>query len=309
MQSRWLDVRLISLCVLLSGVVWLLGMSAIGSPTPAAQYGRPPLVLHETRETPLDLEIAGDLVGLAPGSVRYLKRADLRTFPPATFLVRNDPNFVAPTRVSGVELMALLRKVSGHPQTDMVVAVCSDGYHANYRHSYVEAHSPLLALLLDNNPPKDWPKDSETHQRDIGPFLISHPDFQPAYKVLGQDEVAQIPWGVVRLEFRDEATVYGPIAPQGPHASDPDVQDGFRIAQQDCFRCHNSGPEGGQKAQRPWTVLASWAAASPDHFTAYVQNPKAVNANAQMPGNPGFDDATLHALTAYFRTFAEAGKR
>jgi mono/diheme cytochrome c family protein len=308
MRWRWLDVPFILLCVLLVGIVWLHSRPANGSPAPAGQYGRP-MVLHEARETPLDLEVAGDLVGLPPGSVRYLKRADLRTFPPATFLVRHDPNFTAPTRVSGVELTALLRKVSAHPQTDMIVAVCRDGYHAYYRHSYVEGHSPLLALLLDNKPPKDWPTDSETHQHDIGPFLITHPDFQPAYKVLGQDEVAQIPWGVVRLEFRDEATVYRAIAPQGPQASDADVQDGFRVAQQNCFRCHDSGAEGGQTAQQPWTVLASGARTSPEHFAAYVRDPRAMNANAKMPGNPGFDDATLQALTAYFRTFAETGKR
>jgi cytochrome c1 len=34
-----------------------------------------------------------------------------------------------------------------------------------------------------------------------------------------------------------------------------------------------------------------------------VRNPQSKNPHAQMPGNPRYDDATLQALTAYFRTF------
>ncbi len=84
----------------------------------------------------------------------------------------------------------------------------------------------------------------------------------------------------------------------------PQVQDGYRIAQQNCFRCHNMGDEGGHKAGRPWLVLSAWATASPEYFAAYVRNPQASNPRAQMPGNPGYDDATVRALIAYFQTFS-----
>jgi hypothetical protein len=68
------------------------------------------------------------------------------------------------------------------------------------------------------------------------------------------------------------------------------------------------GAEGGQKAGRPWLVLSAWATASPDYFAAYVHNPKAKNPRAEMPGNPTYDDATLHALTVYFQTFSAREK-
>jgi mono/diheme cytochrome c family protein len=142
----------------------------------------------------------------------------------------------------------------------------------------------------------------------MGPYMISHPKFAPSFKVLSHSDEPQIPWGVIRLEFRDEKTVFGAIAPQGPHASDSGVQDGFRIAKQNCFRCHNAGSEGGQKSGRPWEMLGGKAEASPKEFAAYVRSPKSQNPKAQMPGNPGYDDATLAALTAYFRTFAAAPK-
>jgi hypothetical protein len=34
-----------------------------------------------------------------------------------------------------------------------------------------------------------------------------------------------------------------------------------------------------------------------------VRDPQSKNLHAEMPGNPGYDDATMQALIAYFRTF------
>lgn len=84
------------------------------------------------------------------------------------------------------------------------------------------------------------------------------------------------------------------------------VQSGYRIAQQNCFRCHNMGNEGGTKAGRPWLVLSAWAAASPDYFAAYVRNPQSKNPQAQMRGNPDYDNKTIAALIAYFKTFSSS---
>ena len=90
----------------------------------------------------------------------------------------------------------------------------------------------------------------------MGPYMISNPKFTPSFKILSHADEAQIPWGVVRLEFRDEKTVFGMIAPRGPHAQDREVQNGLRIAEQNCFRCHNAGREGGRKSGRSWEFLA-----------------------------------------------------
>jgi len=86
------------------------------------------------------------------------------------------------------------------------------------------------------------------------------------------------------------------------------VQGGYRIAQQNCLRCHNMGGEGGEKAARPWLVLAAWASASPEYFSAYVRDPKKKNRHAEMPGNPSYDGATIQALREYFATFLSAEK-
>jgi mono/diheme cytochrome c family protein len=259
-------------------------------------------ILHATRESPSDLELGGELAGLPPGTTRYVTRQDLLALPQVSYTVTDDPSFqgLGPTRISGVSLDELANRFAA-ANAPMVVAICDDKYRANYPRDYRAAHQPLLVLKINGKGPAEW---SKSEGSDMGPYLISHPKFTPRFKVLSHVEEMQIPWGVVRIDFRSEKQVYGPIAPRGPHTNDVQVQDGYRIARENCFRCHNSGDEGGRKAGVTWTVISAVAAGSPDFFMAYARNPKSKSPQAQMPGNPEYDDATLHALAAYFKTFA-----
>ena len=286
-------------CIALNSAANLVSVDP-GSSDPSA----PAVPLHVNRTSPYDLELGGDLAGLPPGTTRYVTRDQLLSVPQRTYTVTGDLNFAGPTQISGVPLEQLFGFLDATQDSDLIVAVSSDQYHAHYPRSYMKAHHPLLALTINGKPPSGWPKDPEGHGNDLGPYLISHPNFTPSFRVLSHDDEAQIPWGVVRIEFRNERTVFGSIAPRGPNASDAAVQSGYRIAQQNCFRCHNMGPNGGRKAGRPWAVLSALAAASPDYFTAYVRDPLSKNLDAEMPGNSGYDDATLHAVADYFRTFS-----
>ena len=273
-------------------------------PAPPANHAA--ISLHAERSSPSDLELGGELAGQPPGTTRYFTRDDLLRLPQVAYTVTDDANFTAPTQVSGVSLEELTRQLAAAPESDMLVAICDDQYRANYPQAYLTAHHPLLVLKINGQDPAGWPKDSESHAYEMGPYLISHPKFTPAFKIFAHEDEAQIPWGVVRLEFRNEKTVFGAITPRGPQASDKLVQDGFRIAQQNCFRCHNMGEEGGTKAGHPWLVLSAWAAASPKYFADYVRNPRSRNPHAQMPSNPSYDDATTNALIAYFSTFTSS---
>jgi mono/diheme cytochrome c family protein len=264
--------------------------------------------LHEKRQLASDLEVSGALAGLPPDSMRYLTRDDLLGMPQVNFIVKDDTNFKGSTKIRGVKLEELARRLAASSAADMVVAICDDGYRANYPHDYLAAHHPVLVLEVNDEPPSGWPKAAEDHSSDMGPYIISHPKFTPSYKILSHVDEAQIPWGVVRIEFREEKLVFGAIAPRGPNAQDREVQDGLRIAEQNCFRCHNAGTEGGQKSGRSWESLGVLAAESPKDFAAYIRDPLAKNPGAQMPGNPEYDNATLAALAAYFRTFSEAPK-
>jgi len=263
---------------------------------------------HEKRQVPSDLEVSGELANLPPQSARYVTRDELLAMPQVNFTVTGDTNFSGAAKIRGVKLEELARRLSASPASDMIVAICDDGYRAHYSRAYLAAHHPVLVLQVNDEPPSGWPKAAEDHTSDMGPYMISHLKFTPGERILSQVEEAQIPWGVVKIEFREEKTVLGAIAPRGSHASDPAVQAGFRIAAQNCFRCHDAGGEGGTKSGRPWDALATLAAASPESFAAYIRDPRAKRPRAQMPGNPQYDDATLSALTAYFRTFAPSPK-
>jgi mono/diheme cytochrome c family protein len=268
------------------------------------QSSQPPLTLHATRQSSLDLAVGGDLAGLPPDSVRYLTRKELLALPQTAYTVTDDPNFAKPTKVSGVLLADLIARAAAHPESDIAVALCSDKYRANYPRDYLAAHQPLLVLEIDGQPPTAWPKDAETHTMEIGPYLITHPKYFPGSAAAHGGEETQVPWGVVRIDFRNEHRVFAPIEPRGPNTNNAQVQTGYQIAKQNCFRCHNSGPEGGQKSGVAWTILATLATAAPDHFAAYVRNPQAQDPQAQMPANSDYDDETLRALSTYFQTFS-----
>ena len=263
---------------------------------------------HEKRRLPSDLEVSGALAGLPPESTRYIARDELLAMPQENFTVTDDTNFTGPAKIRGVKLEELARRMAASSASDMVVAICDDGYRANYPHAYLAAHHPVLVLEVNGQPPAGWPKAAEDRSSDMGPYMISNPKFTPSFKILSHVDEAQIPWGVVRIEFRDEKIVFGAIAPRGPHVRDRDVRNGLRIAEQNCFRCHNAGNEGGRKSGLSWELLSRFAGGSPREFAAYIRDPLAKNPQSQMPGNPQYDDATLAALTAYFQTFSGAAK-
>src|ERR1700691_2321633 len=170
--------------------------------------------LHEKREGPSDLEVSGDLLGLPPDPTRFITRDELLAMPQVNFRVTDDANFTGPTKIRGVSLEELARQLAANPKSDMIVAICDDAYRANYPRAYLAAHQPVLVLEVNGKPPFGWPKDSHEHSFDMGPYMISHAKFNPRYKILSHLEEPQIPWGVVRIEFRAEKIVFGAIAPR-----------------------------------------------------------------------------------------------
>jgi mono/diheme cytochrome c family protein len=271
--------------------------------------GTSKISLRVGRSSPLDLEISGGLAGLPPGSVRYLTRQDLLELPQVNFTVTDDPNFDSRAKIRGVELQVLAKELATDGDSALVVAVCDDLYRAYYPQAYIQAHVPVLAVEINGQAPSSWPKNKEGSGADMGPYLITHSHFTPSFKILAHEDEAQIPWGVVRLEFQNEKVAFDAIAPRGAQAGDPAVQAGFHIAQQNCVRCHGPESKERQKGILSWSGIALFAAQAPQDFSAYARNPQARSPSAQMPGNPGYDDATLQALVSYFQTFAAQEKR
>jgi hypothetical protein len=267
---------------------------AAGTLLLAAQTRSP--LLHATRQAPTDLQV---------GESQFVSYQDLLRLPQVKFTTSNDSNFATPAQVSGVPLNELERALGS--DADMVVAIAADGYRSNYPAAYLSAHHPVLVLTVNGEAQQGWPKTHEGNMA-LGPYVIANPDFRPSFKMLSHTDEAQIPFQVVRLEFRNQSQVLGVIAPHGSFAPGSRVIDGYRIAQQNCFRCHNMGDEGGHMASVPWPVLGTLAKGSPEFFAKYVRNPQALNPRSRMAASPGYDDATIAALQAYFSTFAAGGQ-
>jgi len=300
-------VSTVGICVFLAAVSTcsLDPISTQGkSPAPAISK----LNLQKVRISPLDLELGGDLSGLPAGSVRYVTRESLLTLPQVNCTVTDDANFAAPIQIRGIELNVLAREFAPESERALVEAVSKDLYRGHYPRSYIQAHHPVLVLEINGQPPAGWPKSREGSGSSMGPYLISHAHSIPSFEILAHEDEPQIPWGVVRLEFRNEEAVLRTIAPLGPQAQEPMVQDGYGIAQQNCWRCHAPESEGATKGKLTWEGIGLVAALNPRPFADYVRNPQKIAQDAEMPANPNYDDATMLALISYFRTFFTKAK-
>ena len=300
-----------ALMVLVLPALFLAFARSLPSPlrTESIRNQTPSLLnLYAERSSPFDLEVSGELAGLPAGATRYVARRDLLALPQVTFEVADDANFRIPARVRGVELEVLESKIAAKSEEALIVAVSSDFYRGLYPPAYIRAHKPVLALEINGQAPPDWPRSREGTSSPMGPFLITHPHFAPGFKILAHQDEPQIPWGVVRLEFRNERRFYEAFDRRGSQSDDPAVEAGYRIAMQNCLRCHSISEEPA-KARYTWSELGTIAAEAPEQFAAYVKNPQSVAPYAKMPANPAYDDPTLRALTAYFRAFDPAAKR
>ena len=261
-------------------------------------------ILHGKRSSPGDLEVGGELAGLSPGATRYIRYEDLLALPQESYTVGDDSNFHGKTQIGGVGLETLARLFGRAPDDALIVAICYDKYRTNYPRDYLAAHHPLLVLRINGQLRDHWPQSE--NGGPLGPYLISHPFFKPAFKVLTHEDEPQIPFGVTRIEVRRESVVFGAIRPPGTWPADSPIRQGFVIARQDCFRCHNMGVEGGTMAGHSWIKLAALASTDAKRFRQTIRNPASVKPGAKMPAHSGYDDATLDALTAYFKTFHPA---
>jgi hypothetical protein len=263
-------------------------------------------ILRVQRSSPIDLEVGGELAGVPPGSTRYIRYEDLLQMPQENSTVSDDSNFRGKTEIGGVALETLAHLLGRTPNDALIVAICYDQYRTNYPRDYLAAHHPVLVLRINGQFRDHWPLSE--NGGPLGPYLISHPFFKPAFKILSHEDEPQIPYGVTRIEVRPESVVFGAIRPSGKWPPDSQVGQGYVIARQDCFRCHNMGAEGGTMAGRSWLKLAEIASNDREKFRQMIRNPASVNPDAKMPAQPGYDDATLDALTAYFKTFVTAGR-
>jgi cytochrome c2 len=272
----------------------------------AADSPSPGHLLMKEPTAATDLEVTGMAADIAPGKTRYVSYEQLLTLPQTTVSIQGDENFRELSRqkvtVTGVYLDVLASYLGALPDSDVVTALCSDGYRATYPRVYVKTHRPILALKIDGLSVASWA--AQTHNGNPGTYFITHENFTPSYSILSFQEIPKIPTNVTRLEFGTSQQTYGAISPHLKDATNPQVVDGFHIAEQHCYRCHNMGSYGGTKAGKSWQTLGNFAASSPTNFERYLHDPKSVDPKSTMSCGPQLKDPAAKALQAYFRTFS-----
>ncbi|MGD0369515.1 MAG: hypothetical protein ABSA94_18850 [Acidobacteriaceae bacterium] len=284
--------------------IFIFCAALLGAAIPGTAPHRIPLAVQ--RSSPQDLEISGDVPGIPQGGKRFVRYEDLSRLAQVTFTVKNDENFSGPVTLSGVSLDAIMAALGLNGGKQLIAASANDDYEAHYTAEYRAAHHPFLVLRIGGQEPAKWPKGP--NGENYGPWLISHPSFSPAFHVLAHKDEAQIPYGVIGLRFLDEAAVLKELRPPGATASGSPAMQGYRIAMQNCLRCHREGDIGGTKSPFGWPQMALIAQGNPSAFGKYIVRPNSVNPEANMPANPDYDAATIAALTAYFRSFAPGEK-
>jgi hypothetical protein len=253
----------------------------------------------DTAHVPPPLRLAGDLNGTSSRDVSYAK---LLRLPREHFTVSDDPNFTHPAQLSGVDLDVLSRTFGARGKKILVAAMCDDGYEAHYTAEYRAAHHPFLVLTIDGHSPDDLPRNSA--EGSYGPYLISHAHFAPQFRALSHEDQQEVPNGVIELRFFAEDQVLRALQAPGSGPSDATMKDASIIALQNCLRCHGRSGFGGTKSPFNWEQLAASASRNPRRFASYIHDPSSQKAKSTMPGNPGYDARTLHALTTYFQSFA-----
>lgn len=281
----------------------LLVCAVMVSAVTAVAAGPQRLSLMTSRSSPQDLEISGDVPGLTAGASRFVSYAALSQLPQVTASVRNDENFSGPVQLSGISLDVLLAAMGVDGRDALIAAISNDGYEGHYSVAYRAAHHPFLVLKIDGKEPAQWKAGPDGEK--YTPYVVSEPNFVPAFHVLAHKDIAPIPYGVTGLKLYPEKATLAALQPKSGGAA---AMQGYRIATQNCLRCHSAGNIGGSKSPFGWPQMGLIAQGNAAAFGKYVVRPNAVNPEANMPPNPDYDAATVAALTAYFQSVAQSGQ-
>ncbi|HZZ18769.1 MAG TPA: cytochrome c [Opitutaceae bacterium] len=254
--------------------------------------------LHGERASPFDLEIKGTLSGVPQGASRYVRWEDIRALPSSK--VTLDGEFLkGPEVLTVVFLSDLLGALPATSQTNLVLATCDDGYVGIYTADFISRYRPFLVLEIDGKGPQDWPPKGLDF--NPAPYVITVSAELVPDVVKFMDIEHKKPWAVTTIEVANYGAKFMGFYSGKWAALSPSAKAGREIWVNSCASCHG-GPEGtfgGAKAQRPFQVLAAYAAFDRPFFVKYVRDPKSLVASAKMEAHPHYTDANFADLIAF----------
>ena len=181
---------------------------------------------REHREAESDLKITGLIQDVPRGQSRFVPWKFLASLPEHEAIVAHNQNFPdlpqGALKIGGIYLDSLAEVLGAGRSTDVIEAVCKDGYTSTYTTEYVNQHHPIFALTVAGLTAHEWAK--RNHQYDPGPYFITYEQFVPAFQILSHVDRPQEPAEVVELHFDKVERVYGSITPKQSDAHHPRIE-------------------------------------------------------------------------------------
>lgn len=239
------------------------------------------------------LEIAADKERLSFSQSQLLSRHDLQT------LSISDSEYKQRfTKFKAIPIVNLLTGLT-LPELAVVQFNSSDGFSANLDKARLFSADPRAskAFLAIEDPTNPWPR-LEGKTTSAGPFYLVWVD--PQASGIGPEEW---PYGIVSIHIlSDSHSVFPNIFPSANAA--PNVQNGFKSFQKNCFACHKMNGNGtasiGPDLNLPLNPTEYF---QPTALTSLIRNPASVRTWRAMVMR-GFSpavipDAELADLLAY----------
>lgn len=271
--------------------------------------GRSPF--HIERKADSDLEISGKVQGIRPGESRFVAREYLLGLPQVDSFIEHSEVLAGRSEpgipVRGVYLDVLANSLGASSEASSVAAICADGYTSIFPEKYIQQHRPIFVLTIEGLTPHEWAV--RHHSFDAGPYFVGYQHFVPSFQVLSHSDRPAEPDGMTKIVFESEEQLYAGIVPGGS-AGVPqmELEKGYLIARQNCYRCHNAGTNGGTKASVSWKQIGAVAKKEPQRFKKWVSDPQSIDRKSKMPPNKDYDQPTLSVLQRYFASFAQEGE-
>jgi cytochrome c2 len=264
----------------------------------ASSAAAAPLVLHPLRGSPYDLAILGCSSGSPDGAAAFASWEDLRALPASR--VQASGEFVPGKQaLTAVFLDDLWRALPVPAGADALVATCDDGYAAVFTLDFIARYRPFLVMEIEGKGPRAWPPPGLAF--DPGPYVITVSADVAPESAHFLDIEHKKPWAVTGIEFvnfagRQRGFYSGKWASLAPAAA-----AGREIWINSCGSCHQgpAGTIGGNKAHRPFEVIAAYAEYDRPFFVKYVRNPKSLVASAKMEAHPHYTDEQLNDLAEF----------
>jgi cytochrome c2 len=256
------------------------------------------LPLEAERAAPTDLAVTGQIAGLKPGDVRFVRWAELARLPTHTLKLSDE--FVSGVQeVTIVYLSDLWKALPVAPTADTVLATCTDGYAGVFTRAFTQEYRPFLVLSIDGAGPDRWPPPGLAF--NPGPYVVSVS--AAVVPAVGQliDVGHKKPWGVTTLEFATYRERFAGFFSSTWATLSSRAEAGRELWIHSCASCHTgpAGTFGGTKAGRAFDLLASQARENPAYFKRYVREPKSLAPGAAMEPHPHYTDEHLAALVAF----------